>query len=81
MNWLVQEMRVKSSNDYYLNENGKVVFTEEYHLRRGRCCGSGCLHCPFEPKHIRGNENVAIRERGGSEDSSTETSSWSEDFI
>lgn len=69
------------SDDYYINENGKVVFTEEYHLRRGRCCGSGCKHCPFEPKHLKGNENVEIGERGGSENSSTETSERSEDFI
>lgn len=32
--------------DYYL-ENGKVVFTEAYHLRRAYCCESGCRHCPF----------------------------------
>ena len=69
------------SNDYYLNENGKVVFTEEYHLRRGQCCGGGCKHCPFEPKHIKRNENVAIRERSGSEDSSTETSERTENSI
>jgi hypothetical protein len=23
------------------------VFTEAYHLRRGRCCGSRCRHCPY----------------------------------
>ncbi len=33
--------------DYYL-ENGYVVFTENYHKRRGYCCGSGCRHCPFQ---------------------------------
>jgi hypothetical protein len=60
--------------DYYINENGKVVFKEEYHLRRSFCCGSGCLHCPYQPKHTRGVKNVAIRERGRPEDSSTETS-------
>jgi hypothetical protein len=60
--------------EYYINENGKVVFTEEYHLRRSFCCGSGCLHCPYEPKYERGSKNVAIRERGRPEDSSTETS-------
>lgn len=26
---------------------GYVVFTELYHLRRSRCCGSGCRHCPY----------------------------------
>ncbi len=34
--------------DYYLNENGLVVFTQHYLLKRGYCCGNGCLHCPFD---------------------------------
>ncbi len=33
--------------DYYTDELGRVVFTAEYHLRRGYCCGNGCRHCPF----------------------------------
>src|SRR5687767_14062825 len=33
--------------DYYINEQGLYVFTADYHLRRGYCCGSGCLHCPY----------------------------------
>ena len=32
--------------DYYW-DNGRVVFTAAYHLRRGSCCGSGCRHCPY----------------------------------
>jgi hypothetical protein len=24
-----------------------LVFTRQYHLRRGYCCGSGCRHCPY----------------------------------
>ena len=39
---------------YYL-ENGKVVFTEQYHIDRGFCCGNFCRHCAYEPKHIKGN--------------------------
>lgn len=27
---------------------GFVVMTELTHLDRGRCCGSGCRHCPFD---------------------------------
>ena len=38
--------------DYYM-ENGFVVFTEAYHLRRGHCCRSGCRHCPYGFKHKR----------------------------
>jgi hypothetical protein len=32
--------------------------TEEYHKRRGSCCGSGCKHCPYEPKHLKGTKNL-----------------------
>ena len=35
-----------AAEDYYL-ENGLVVFTAAYHLKRGYCCGSGCRHCPY----------------------------------
>ncbi len=33
--------------DYYLEE-GNMVFTAAYHLKRGSCCGSGCRHCPYD---------------------------------
>ena len=33
--------------DYYLTPEGYLVFTEQYHRRRGFCCGSGCRHCPW----------------------------------
>ncbi|HXI69004.1 MAG TPA: cysteine-rich CWC family protein [Verrucomicrobiae bacterium] len=33
--------------DFYF-DGGAMVFTAEYHLRRGYCCDSGCRHCPFE---------------------------------
>ncbi|MEN9943217.1 MAG: hypothetical protein RLZZ91_1218 [Bacteroidota bacterium] len=33
--------------DYYLSEEGYFIFTEEYHLKRGYCCLSGCKHCPY----------------------------------
>jgi hypothetical protein len=34
--------------DYYLNEEGLITFTEKYHRERGYCCGSGCRHCPYD---------------------------------
>ena len=37
--------------DFYFDADGKMVFTEKYHLRRGHCCGSGCRHCPY-PKPL-----------------------------
>ena len=33
--------------DFYV-EGHAVVFTAQYHRRRGYCCGSGCRHCPFD---------------------------------
>lgn len=32
--------------DYYV-ENGFMVFTAAYHLKRGHCCESRCRHCPY----------------------------------
>ena len=41
--------------DFYYNEQGYKVMTESYHKRRGSCCGNRCMHCPYEPKHKKGN--------------------------
>ena len=32
--------------DFYY-DGPYLVFTEQYHLRRGTCCDSGCRHCPY----------------------------------
>jgi len=32
--------------DSYM-EGPYLVFTAQYHLRRGSCCHSGCRHCPY----------------------------------
>lgn len=37
-----------NEEDYYFLPDGRLVFSENYHLKRGYCCGSGCRHCPFE---------------------------------
>jgi methylated-DNA-protein-cysteine methyltransferase-like protein len=34
--------------DYYYNNEGLVVLTSTYQLKRGQCCGKGCMHCPYE---------------------------------
>ncbi|MFC0185825.1 DUF5522 domain-containing protein [Pseudarcicella hirudinis] len=36
-----------TEEDFYLNEQGYMVFTEKYHLKRGFCCKNGCRHCPY----------------------------------
>lgn len=35
------------NDEYYFNEEGLLVFTEKFLLKRGYCCGSGCKHCPY----------------------------------
>lgn len=39
--------REKEEKDFYM-ENGYVVFTAAYHLKRGYCCKNGCRHCPYK---------------------------------
>lgn len=34
--------------EYYFNEEGLLVFTEFYHLKRGFCCKNKCKHCPWK---------------------------------
>ena len=56
-----EELKKKIKLDqslYYINEKGLLVFTEEYHLQRGHCCGKTCLHCPFDPVGIKGNKTI-----------------------
>jgi hypothetical protein len=34
-------------DDYYYSDQGYLVFTEKYLLKRGYCCQNGCKHCPY----------------------------------
>ena len=47
----------KRELEYYL-EDGNFVFTEHYLKKMKACCGNGCRHCPFEPRHEGGNTNL-----------------------
>lgn len=40
-------MNLIAGEDYYRDENDKMVFTAGYHLKRGYCCSNGCRHCPY----------------------------------
>ncbi len=43
----MDENKLVEGKDYYLDEQGRVVFTTDYLFRRGYCCESGCKHCPY----------------------------------
>ena len=42
------QQKLIEGEDYYLSENGLLVFTEMYHVKRGYCCGNKCRHCPYK---------------------------------
>ena len=45
-------MPQENTEEYYILPDGRLVFTEVYHLKRGYCCGSSCRHCPFDYKGV-----------------------------
>ena len=44
----ISQKKNLDQQDYYLSEEGYIVFTEKYHLKRGYCCQNGCRHCPWK---------------------------------
>jgi hypothetical protein len=57
---------------YYMNAEGYIVFTSQYLLERGYCCGNGCLHCPYNYENVpepRKTELIARREKRSPNDS------------
>ena len=44
--------RLVEGKDYYL-ENGLMVLTAHFLLRRGYCCGNGCRHCPYPKEQAK----------------------------
>lgn len=37
---------------FYINKEGYMVLTKQYHLEKGFCCGMGCLHCPYHYENV-----------------------------
>ena len=38
------------TNDNFYYDGDKVVFTEQFLLKRGFCCDNNCRHCPYSQK-------------------------------
>lgn len=49
--------RLIEGEDYYL-EDGYRVLTRSFLVKRGYCCANGCRHCPYWPKHTKGNTHL-----------------------
>lgn len=45
-------MNPQANKDYYFLPDGRLVFTEHYHLKRGYCCGNACKHCPYNYENV-----------------------------
>lgn len=43
---------LKKSN-YIDPVSGYTVFTEYHHLKRGKCCGNSCRHCPYNHVNVK----------------------------
>jgi len=43
--------------DYYFSQDGFIIFTEAYHLKRGYCCNNNCKHCPWKDKKYNSSTN------------------------
>ncbi len=39
--------KLEEGIDFYYNDEGLMVLTKEYLIKRGFCCQSGCLNCPY----------------------------------
>jgi cob(I)alamin adenosyltransferase len=56
----LHELALKSKSTTYIDpKTGFTVFTEYAHLKKGKCCGFQCRHCPY------GWENVQARNEDG----------------
>lgn len=54
---------MKEGEDFYYNEQGYVVLTEAFHLKRGDCCGNGCKHCPYGYKNVPEPQRTELRRK------------------
>ena len=51
-------VKPKLQQDDFYWEGGTMVMTENYHKKRGSCCGSRCRHCPYWPKYQKMNKDL-----------------------
>ena len=65
MESIVQSMEIDNNKreepnkllpSHYYMEGDRVIFTEEFHKRRGSCCGNYCRQCAVLPAHKKGNK-------------------------
>ncbi|MEO8711493.1 MAG: DUF5522 domain-containing protein [Parafilimonas sp.] len=55
--------RLTEDDDYFFSSDGLVVFTKEYLLERGYCCGNGCVNCPYDYKMVPEPKRTMLLEK------------------
>jgi hypothetical protein len=51
---LLHKEACEAQEDYYTDPyTNFIVFTNQYHLKRGYCCGAGCRHCPYDWENVK----------------------------
>ncbi len=58
----LSDMLLLIENEDYDIEDGQMVLTAQYHLRRGYCCGNGCRHCPYAQADVPENRKFEDEE-------------------
>ncbi|MES2704371.1 MAG: DUF5522 domain-containing protein [Bacteroidota bacterium] len=58
------------TNDFYILPDGRYVFTAAFLLRRGYCCGNGCLHCPYDYQNVPEPKRSALLQKRAAHDNS-----------
>lgn len=53
--WITVHKRACDENKMFYKDpkTGYSVFTKLAHLKRGKCCGSGCRHCPYAHENVK----------------------------
>lgn len=64
--------RLTEEDDYFFNSDGLVVFTKEYLLERGYCCGNGCVNCPYDYKNVPEPKRTSLLEKRKQENRESE---------
>ena len=54
-------MKLTDGEDYYLLPDGRLVMTATYLLKRGWCCGNGCLNCPYDYEAVSEPKRSILR--------------------
>ena len=58
---LHKEAVSKMKSTYIDPATGFTVFTEYSHLKRGKCCGNRCRHCPYGWEKVKNNKGSYTR--------------------